>query len=74
MKNKSYQLGQTKIIIDYSCVPKTKIEKIKNLTHLYDTVNKIANDLESKGIDTSFMFYTDKQIKSMQKDSKYNFI
>lgn len=53
----------------------TDKKKIKrNLTKFYDVINKIADNCEKKGIDTSSWFCTSEQIEEMKRNSNYNFL
>lgn len=50
-------------------------EKIKrNLTKVYDVINKIADNCEKRGIDTSKWFIKAEEIERMKKDNNYNFL
>lgn len=68
---KSFIIGNSEIEVTFE---KDK-EKIKNnLTKVYDIINKIADNCEKKGIDTSKWFLSQKDIEKMKKDGKYSFL
>ncbi len=69
---KKFNLGNTKVEV---IVPEMTVAQLrKNLTNLYDTINKIARNCEKRGIDTSDWFYTDEEIEKMKNDPRYTFI
>lgn len=53
----------------------TDKEKIKrNLTKVYDVINKIADNCERRGIDTSKWFMNPEQLEKMKQNNNYNFL
>lgn len=69
---KKFNLGNTKVEV---IVPEMTVAQLrKNLTNLYDTINKIARNCEKRGIDTSGWFYTDEEIEKMKNDPNNIFI
>ena len=71
---KTFKDGNCVVNVYDDAIPKTKEGLRKNLIRMYDTVNKIAWELEKKGVDTSSWFYTPEQIQKMKESGKYNFI
>ena len=69
-----YKLKNATVIISDEFVPKTIEGMQNNLHELYEVCNEIADNLKSRGVDTSNLFYTEEQIEEMKKSGKYTFI
>lgn len=66
---KTINIDGTRITLQRPVTPKKE-----DIINFYDVVNDIARNLEKKGVDTSDLFYTDEEIKTMERSGKYKFI
>lgn len=79
MKEKSYhtiknlKLGQTEIEVCIENIP-TQEQMKKHITKIYDVVNNIARKAETRGVDTSKWFYTDKQLQLLKANPNNTFL
>lgn len=55
-----------KTIIKTDFIPTDKEKYKKNLINIYDVINKIASELDSKEIDLTNLFYTKKEIENLK--------
>lgn len=69
---KSLKSGQTEIEFYDDFVPEDLEQKRKNLIELYDTVNRIAQEIDHRK--TKSWFISAKELKEMQKSEEYNFL
>ena len=70
----TYKIGNGTVIISDEYIPKTIEEMRRNLKRFYDVCNKIARNLEARGVDTSNLFYTEEELEEMRKSDEYTFI
>ena len=71
---KNFKLGEATIEIDDSSIPKSEDELKQNLKRFYDCVNRVAYELEQRGVDTSSWFLKKTQLNKMEKSNKYVFL
>lgn len=72
MTVKELKIGQTKLKFNIEPIEEKTLKQ--RLIEFYDTINKIADNAEKRGVDTSSWFYTDSQLQIMKESNKYKFI
>ncbi len=69
---KSVKDGNTTIEVYAETPSENELRNV--LIHIYDVINELAANVESRGGDVSKWFYTDKQLEKLKKDKKCKFI
>lgn len=69
--NRTFKIKNSEVEITFE-KDENKIKR--NLINVYDVINKIADNCEKRGIDTSSWFIKAEQLEKMKRDSNYNFL
>ena len=70
----TYKIGNATVTISDEFIPKDIEGMRRNLKRFYDVCNKIARNLEARGVNTSNLFYTEEELEEMRKSDEYTFI